>query len=102
MMATSNIFHGVNIHFMRIELHKNSNFSFVVNMEIVLKSSSKRKQNMRELAKLLTCLVSRQVSGGELKLNEQKDVNDTPPMMRKKSYSSSKNRQEFYDSNQTP
>lgn len=64
-MATSNIFHGVNIHFMRIELSRNSNFTFVVNIEIVLKSSSKRKQNMRELAILLICFVNKQNVGAD-------------------------------------
>jgi len=70
-------------------------------MEIVLKSSSHRKQNMRELAKLLTCFVSRQGSGTDLNINEHKELNDTPPMIRKKSYSTSKKRKDIFNCDQT-
>jgi hypothetical protein len=69
-------------------------------MEIVLKSSSKHKQNVRELAKLLTFFV-RVGRGGELSninLNEQKGLNETPPMTRKKLLSSSINRKEYFES----
>jgi hypothetical protein len=35
-------------------------------------------------------------------LSDQKELNDTPPLARKKSYSSSKNRKEYFESNHAP